>query len=199
MQRSGYGAVVTVCRLRRGIINVQILRHRKHIVSGSGDHTIQIWDAQTGTHQGKPLQGHTDEVLSVAFSPDGRHIVSGSGDKTIQVLDLQPGTQNFHQKFTLPNLFPVIYLPLVMSDDLEPAKRSKKRISKKHLINDLYLQQDSGWIVGHNDELLLWVPPSYHPFTIHNPQQPRLVISASPMIDLSNIVHCHSWQEWFTS
>ena len=171
----------------------------RYLVSGSFDKKIQLWDAKTGSQVGNSFQGHTDWVKSVAFSPDGRQIVSGSGDKTIQVWGLQTGTQNLHQKFTLPNLFPVIYLPPVMSDDSEPDKRDNKGISKKHLMNDLYLQQDSGWIVGYNDELLLWVPSSYHPFTIHNPQQPRLVISASPMIDLSNIVHCHSWQEWFTS
>lgn len=34
---------------------------------------------------GRPLQGHTDSVVSVAFSPDCSHIVSGSEDKTIRI------------------------------------------------------------------------------------------------------------------
>ena len=55
----------------------------RHIVSGSWDLTIRLWDAQTGGQVGNPLQGHTESVISVAFSPDGRHIVSGSDDKTI--------------------------------------------------------------------------------------------------------------------
>ena len=54
----------------------------RHIVSGSLDKTIRLWDAQTGGQVGN-LQGHTGSVNSVAFSPDGRHIVSGSLDKTI--------------------------------------------------------------------------------------------------------------------
>ena len=54
----------------------------RHIVSGSDDRTIQLWDAQTGSKVGNPLQGHTFSVWSVAFSPDGRHIVSGSLDET---------------------------------------------------------------------------------------------------------------------
>ena len=34
------------------------------------------------------LQGHSDGVTSVAFSPDGQTIVSGSGDETIRLWDL---------------------------------------------------------------------------------------------------------------
>jgi len=44
-----------------------------------------VWDAETGTTVLAPLEGHTDCVNSVAFSPDGTCVVSGSGDKTIQV------------------------------------------------------------------------------------------------------------------
>ena len=65
----------------------------RHIVSGSADRTIQVWDGQTGDQVGNPLQGHTHSVNSVAFSQDGRQIVSGSHDKTIQVWDAQTGDQ----------------------------------------------------------------------------------------------------------
>ena len=65
----------------------------RHIVSGSEDQTIQVWDAQTGGQVGNPLQGHTKLVKSVAFSPDGRHIVSCSWDQTIRVWDTQTGGQ----------------------------------------------------------------------------------------------------------
>ena len=33
-----------------------------------------MWDADTGQPIGAPLTGHTDQVQSVAFSPDGRRI-----------------------------------------------------------------------------------------------------------------------------
>ncbi|TFK18423.1 hypothetical protein FA15DRAFT_660682 [Coprinopsis marcescibilis] len=39
------------------------------------DRTVCIWDAKTGQQVGEPLQGHTDKVNSVVFSPDGRRIV----------------------------------------------------------------------------------------------------------------------------
>ncbi|KIJ38365.1 hypothetical protein M422DRAFT_176825, partial [Sphaerobolus stellatus SS14] len=59
----------------------------KHIVSGSGDKTIRIWDAKTGEAVGEPLQGHKGTVWAVAFSPDGKHIVSSSDDQTIRIWD----------------------------------------------------------------------------------------------------------------
>ena len=63
----------------------------KHIVSGSTDKKVRVWDAQTGQSVMDPLKGHGDWVTSVAFSPDGRHIVSGSHDKTIRVWNAQTG------------------------------------------------------------------------------------------------------------
>ena len=65
----------------------------RHIVSGSRDMTIRIWDAKTGAAIGdSPLEGHTEWVTSVAYSPDARHIISGSGDKTIRIWDAKTGT-----------------------------------------------------------------------------------------------------------
>ena len=40
---------------------------------------------------GKPLEGHTRSVRSVACSPDGKHITSGSYDKTIRIWDADTG------------------------------------------------------------------------------------------------------------
>ncbi|KAG1843729.1 WD40-repeat-containing domain protein, partial [Suillus tomentosus] len=48
-------------------------------------------DAGTGQPVGEPLEGHTDWVRSVSFSPDGTRIVSGSDDKTIQLWDAGTG------------------------------------------------------------------------------------------------------------
>ena len=38
------------------------------------------------------LTGHSDNVTSVAYSPDGKHIVSGSDDNTVKIWDSATGT-----------------------------------------------------------------------------------------------------------
>jgi WD40 repeat protein len=51
-----------------------------------------VWDAKTG-EQLRELQGHTDAINSVAFSPDGNQIVSGSSDQSVWVWDAKTGEQ----------------------------------------------------------------------------------------------------------
>ncbi len=52
--------------------------------------TVRLWDAVTGQPVGPPLTGHTGQVESVAFSPDGTRIVSGSGDNTLRLWPTYP-------------------------------------------------------------------------------------------------------------
>src|SRR5207248_11021001 len=46
--------------------------------------TVQIWEAATGRLI-FTYSGHTDEVYTVAWSPDGQHIASGGKDHMVQV------------------------------------------------------------------------------------------------------------------
>ncbi len=62
-------------------------------VAGSKKNTVHLWNAQTGAIIGVPLEGHTDRVTCVSFSPDGRMLVSGSWDKTLRLWDLEAFTQ----------------------------------------------------------------------------------------------------------
>jgi len=50
----------------------------------SWDHTLRLWDLNTGLST-RRFVGHNKDVLSVAFSADNRQIVSGARDKTIKL------------------------------------------------------------------------------------------------------------------
>jgi WD40 repeat protein len=72
------------------VISVAISSDNSKIVSGSSDHTIKVWDLNTGRLL-NTLIGHSSRVISVAISSNNSKIVSGSLDRTIKVWDLNTG------------------------------------------------------------------------------------------------------------
>ncbi len=106
---------------------------------------INVWDWETYTPI-KELEGHTDHVFSVEFSPDGKTIASGSMDKTVRIRD----TQTLQIKYVLEGheeaVHSVVFSPdgktlaSVSSESVrlwDPNLGEEKQIIKRH--NRLHL------------------------------------------------------------
>ena len=52
-----------------------------------------LWRSSSSSHEEPPLRlaGHTNDVLALAFAPDGKRLYSGGSDRTIRVWDAQSG------------------------------------------------------------------------------------------------------------
>jgi WD40 repeat protein len=68
-----------------GVLSVAFSPDGRHIVSGSEDRTVRLWDAWDVKAPSRVLRGHDDVVTSVMYSLDGEHIASGSLDMTVRV------------------------------------------------------------------------------------------------------------------
>jgi general transcriptional corepressor TUP1 len=53
------------------------------VAVGYSDNIVRLWHFQT-RQLVESLVGHNDEILSVAFTPDGKGLVSGSADGTLK-------------------------------------------------------------------------------------------------------------------
>ncbi|KAG6825750.1 hypothetical protein H0H92_002567 [Tricholoma furcatifolium] len=65
-----------------------------HILSvDRSNYTLRLWDFYTCQPFGEPFRGHTDSVVSTAFSPKSNYIVSSSNDKTVRLWDIHTQRQ----------------------------------------------------------------------------------------------------------
>ena len=53
---------------------------------------VKTLDSATGKMLAS-LQGHTGDVYSIAWSPNGKTLASGSGDRTVKLWDVAKGKQ----------------------------------------------------------------------------------------------------------
>ncbi|KAG1818029.1 uncharacterized protein BJ212DRAFT_1348401 [Suillus subaureus] len=63
-----------------------------------------------------------------------------------------------------------------------------------HSSTPIFLNVDSGWVVGPEHRLLFWVPPaSRDPF--YNPATALVIPRGCPELDLSHMAHGQHWQK----
>jgi len=72
-----------------GVNAVAFSSDGRHIVSGSDDGIVRLWEVASGAS--RALEGHGLQVNAVAFSPDGRYVVSGSGGGTLRLWEVESG------------------------------------------------------------------------------------------------------------
>jgi ribosome assembly protein 4 len=56
---------------------------------------IAVFRVRPVTRCSSEIEGHTDAILDVKFSPEGRYLASGSGDTTIRLWDLSTESPQF--------------------------------------------------------------------------------------------------------
>ena len=79
--------------LRLGKCNINELAYSPDGALLAVASSIGVWLYDAQTYQERAvLTGHTDDVLSVAFSPDGQTLASGSRDDTVRLWDVATGT-----------------------------------------------------------------------------------------------------------
>jgi len=119
-----------------GVYRIAVSPDGKHIVSGSGDKTIKVWNAATGAEL-MTLRGHNGGVGPVSFSPDGKRIVSGSEDNTLKVWDSVTGAELMTLRGHSDDVYGVAFRP-----------------DGKHIVSGSYDKTIKVWNATNGDELM---------------------------------------------
>jgi eukaryotic-like serine/threonine-protein kinase len=99
----------------------------RFLASGSRDSTVKLWEvadlgtaASSGNTPASParrfaewtvFKGHTDQVGSVAFTPDGKTLASASSDGTAKLWDVARGQEQVTLRWQTGRLYSVAFSP----------------------------------------------------------------------------------------
>jgi WD40 repeat protein len=166
----GHGEVESPVRLRelvghtKDVLSVAFSPNARYLASGSHDMSVRIWDASTGEAFAR-LDGHSDSVHFVSFSPSGQHVVSVS-DHSARVWEVSSSTEVAVKKLSgrLPGL--VVWLDdgtVHVPTQGEWRWRVKAQLpdgpespvveagvvshNRRFKVHSLTWDQDSGWVL----------------------------------------------------
>ncbi|KAJ8908365.1 hypothetical protein NDN08_005075 [Rhodosorus marinus] len=74
------------------VYSVSFDRESRFIVTGSDDHLLKVWSADTA-YLRHSLRGHEKDITALAFHPENTMIVSASNDGTLRAWDLRSGAE----------------------------------------------------------------------------------------------------------
>jgi WD40 repeat protein/energy-coupling factor transporter ATP-binding protein EcfA2 len=90
----GMGHVTHASRLLTGhtdaVRGVAFTSDGKLLATASADKAVRLWEVDTGTPHGAPLEGDA-ALTGVAFSPDGKLLATASEDSTAQLWEVDTG------------------------------------------------------------------------------------------------------------
>jgi len=70
------------------IFDMDLSHDGKQLVTASGDKLIKVWDLEAKKEIAR-LEGHTAQVLAVAFNTNATQVASGGADKLLKVWDIE--------------------------------------------------------------------------------------------------------------
>ena len=186
----------------------------RHIISGSDDQTIRIWDAETGTAVGNTLKGHTYWVKSVAYSPCGLHIISGSSDGTIRIWSAETGAAV--SKSLVGDVVSVQSVAYPSDEQCTVPGSLDETTHVDDSLSYLSIRPSScnpihpalyampcidGWVRDSEGGLLYWVPHDIRE-TVHSPALLTIPLTSrnrSVSLDFDNFAFGTSWTQIFQS
>ncbi|CUA74375.1 WD repeat, SAM and U-box domain-containing protein 1 [Danio rerio] [Rhizoctonia solani] len=146
------------------------------------DHRIEVRSKTDGSLVAGPLRGHTDKIISSAFSADSRYLVTGSLDCTICVWDLNKAElvaipcRGHESRVTSVALFPDASRVVSCSfyDEsiriwnthcaMIPASAPINSLAEQslHQTPDPILEgweiREDGWVINSSSAMLFWIP-----------------------------------------
>ena len=87
-----------------GPLSVGISPDGNILAVGYAPRDIILWNVRTGERL-KLLQGHSNWVVSLAYSADSKRLISGAGDSTARIWDLDSGEEIGRLRFPGPSTY----------------------------------------------------------------------------------------------